>query len=373
MEVIAGGGGPDPAWLSELSREKNMKVTEHEFNTVVRSIVDESQPLYQRGLAVSALGNLLKTQKHLRTKVGDLSVMDTLIELIGRTRQAGDVDHGCSGADIHKVRVNCCVVLSMVVESVAGPAGGGMMGEGAAGKKAEQGIIPMAAEPENPRKRDGAGASGNEPSSSKSGERVRMHCPLAPPPPPPPPTTLSPPPPWPPLDAQATSPRAHASGEVEITRGGVMGTGTGVGDGTGVGRTKARPGRQPRTRTLLTARAQGTGRGRRAAGDGRRSLRASQESSASTCQARTLVATAETASVAWWTRTRTPAAKEAPRLPRRCRPLSRSAHRCSGRRQGVPRHSTTYTRSARRALHRTLTIRSRMRRTAEAARCKATG
>ena len=172
MEVIAPPAGPDPAWLSELSREKNMKVTEHEFNTVVRSIVDDSQPLYQRGLAVSALGNLLKTQKHLRTKVGDLSVMDTLIELIGRTRQADDVDLGCSSADIHKVRVNCCVVLSMVVESVAGPAGGGggMMGEGGAlgGKQAEQGIIPMAALPEKPRKRDAG-----EPSPNKSGDLTR--------------------------------------------------------------------------------------------------------------------------------------------------------------------------------------------------------
>lgn len=131
-----------PEWLSRLSREPESKVTEGEFRAVTSQILDENASLYSRGLAVAALGNLIQSQRHLSGKVGDrLGVMDALIELVGRTRAAGD-DAGCSEADVHKVRVNCCVVLSMVMESVAD---GGTKALGP--EQSDQGIIPMAPGP----------------------------------------------------------------------------------------------------------------------------------------------------------------------------------------------------------------------------------
>lgn len=83
----AGNSPADLNWLSRLSYRARA-VNEHEFKSVLGAIVNDQSTVYERGLAAAALGSLLQAQVKLRNKVGDLGVMDALIDLIGQTRGA---------------------------------------------------------------------------------------------------------------------------------------------------------------------------------------------------------------------------------------------------------------------------------------------
>ena len=79
-----------------------------EVDAMLLAIRNPNLPLYERGLCCAALGVTMRVQPS-QTVLRDISIMDSLIDMIGRTSHADPAVLGISSGDLYKIRVNCCI------------------------------------------------------------------------------------------------------------------------------------------------------------------------------------------------------------------------------------------------------------------------
>ena len=150
--------------LSDLSNG-DMEAELHDVETMLGAIRDTTMPLYDRGLCCAALGASMKL-KPSATVLRDISIMDSLIDMIGQTSTSDHLALGMSSTDLYNIRVNSCVLLAMIMAGIAGSSA--PPGET---KEPEQDIIPMNPAPAPPGKLQQQYAMGSPKSRGNKGKR----------------------------------------------------------------------------------------------------------------------------------------------------------------------------------------------------------